>query len=292
MIEAKGLLSSSNLVSVMETNLSDRVEDLRQVGTLPNLAIFNDNLSYEPSVMYSNLKIRIAEKLGMLATLTEEPNTDILAERIKEASENDKIHGIIVQMPSVDKDRTEELLRLIDPKKDVDGLGINAPHMPATPMAIVRLLEYYNVNILEEKVAILGQGRLVGRPLFEYCRRMHALDVMGYDEYNHPLDIIDGINKASVIITAMGLPKEITPDYFNSMEPKVLVDAGAAELGGVIVGDVSDELREAALEHGWGVTPERGGVGPVTVRMLLENTIKNAHNQAFKPIDEPSKNKF
>lgn len=274
-----GELHSKDLIQEMEANLSDRVQNLLTQGITPRLEILNDNPDYQPSYTYSHLKEKIAHRLGMLANITEDQNTSLIAERVRSYSELEDVHGIIVQLPLLNSTRTDEVLNLIDPIKDVDGLGPNAPHLPATPMAILRLLDYYDIDIYSNRVAVIGRGKLVGKPLIKYLVDNDAKDIHTFDETSEPLDIIKGINDAEIIITATGLPELLTVDLFNSLEPKTLIDAGKAELGTKVVGDVSEELRTQAIANGWNVAPPLGGVGPITIRLLLENTVINAESK-------------
>ena len=138
----------------------------------------------------------------------------------------------------------------------------------------------YRPDFLSERIAILGRGRLVGWPLLTHLMSIGANKLEIFDEDSDDLEIIEGINEASVIISAMGRPGLLTPDLFEDMsKSRALVDAGAAEQGGVVMGDVSDELRDQALQNGWQITPRKGGVGPLTVRTLLTNVIRAAEDQ-------------
>ncbi len=273
-------LLAAPLLEQIDFDLAARIDRLRRLDIIPRLEIVNDNLEYHPSVVYSGIKVNVARKLGMLANLTEDPSTDALADKIRQFNEDETVHGIIVQAPSVDPARTEGQFRLINRVKDVDGLNPNAQHIPATPMAVRRLAAYYGIDLFEARVAQLGYGRVFGAPMHNWAHWGGAKHYRTFDEHNDPLDIVQGLDEADVIIAAMNLPEVLTPELFEGMTPKVLIDVGAAELGGRVVGNASDALREYGGANGWTFTPKKGGVGPVTVRQLLENTVANAEAQA------------
>lgn len=280
MVESIGELTSAALVQQMDTELAARAEQIHNLGRLPQLAILTDNTDHAPSQRYMHIKELTAGKVGIGIERLDIPHTDGLVDALGYRQEHGHyLDGIIVQLPLREPGRTEEVLSLIDPAKDVDGLGPDAPHMPATPMAIVRLLEHYDINPLTEKVALLGQGRLVGKPLLRYLTAQGAMNVTPFDDTSDPLEIVSGLEDADIIITAMGLPDGLTNDLFEDHRPRTLVDVGAAEVNGKVVGDISDELRASALARGWNVTPRLGGVGPVTVRVLLENTLDSAEQR-------------
>ncbi len=269
-------LLAAPLLEQIDFDLMERIDRLRKLDIIPRLEIVNDNLEYHPSVMYSHLKVKTALKLGMLANLTEDPDTNALADKIRQLNEDDSVHGVIVQAPSVDPERTERQFRLVDRVKDVDGLNPNASHIPATPMAVRRLARHYGIDLFEARVAQLGYGRVFGRPMHNWAHWSGAQHYRTFDEHDDPLNIVKGLEEADVIVAAMNLPEVLTPELFEGMSPKVLIDVGAAELGGRVVGNASDALREYGAANGWSFTPKKGGVGPVTVRQLLENTVANA----------------
>ncbi len=271
-------LLAAPLLEQIDFDLMTRIDILRAHDITPRLEIVNDNLEYHPSVVYSGIKVSVARKLGMIANLTEDPDTDALADKIRQFNDDEAVHGIIVQAPSVDPSRTEKQFRLVDSIKDVDGLNPNASHIPATPMAVRRLAGFYGIDLFEAKVAQLGYGRVFGRPMHNWAHWGGAKHYRTYDEHDDPLDIVKGLDAADVIVAAMNLPEVLTPELFAGMGPKVVIDVGAAELGGRVVGNVSDALREYGLSNGWSFTPKKGGVGPVTVRQLLENTVANAES--------------
>ena len=178
------------------------------------------------------------------------------------------VHGIIVQLPLSDGSRTEELLEAVAPAKDVDALGSRATLDPATPMAISWLLAGYNVELKGKKIVIVGAGRLVGAPLARMWQNS-GYDVTVVGEPTADLAAI--IHSAEVVVSATGVPGLITSDMLRP--DTVVVDAGTSSEGGKIVGDVAPDVRE---RHDLTITPEKGGVGPLTICALFDNVIRAA----------------
>ena len=191
------------------------------------------------------------------------------AETIQALNQDDKVHGIIVQMPLSDPAQTDEIVNLVAPEKDVDGLGAKATLDPATPMAILWLLAAYNVEIQKGKqVLLIGRGKLVGAPLE---RMLQASDVQVTVADRNTQDLAAVTREADIIITATGSPAILYPDMIK--QGAVVVDAGVASEDGKTVGDVAPEVYE---RDDLTITPVKGGVGPLTVCALFENVIRAA----------------
>jgi len=279
-----GELSSAELTAALDEELQQRVERLKSLEQhiLPHLVIINENLEHKPSQRYVRLKQQVGvHTIGMAVSTIDAHEVDSVLEEIHYHNELNDTHGIIVQLPLKDRDATDEVVAQIAPEKDVDGLGPRARFRPATPLAIMKLLEGHHIDYRQESVAILGRGRLVGGPL-EGIMQAAGVDVVAIDDRTDPMAGINVLNEAGIIISAMGQPGLVTPDLFADMSrPRVLMDAGAAEQAGVVKGDVSDSLRTEALANGWLITPEKGGLGPLTVRTLLGNVVQAAEEAAI-----------
>jgi methylenetetrahydrofolate dehydrogenase (NADP+)/methenyltetrahydrofolate cyclohydrolase len=157
---------------------------------------------------------------------------------------------------------------MVAPEKDVDGLGEKSPYTPATPMAILWLLAGYNVSLEKSHIAVVGRGRLVGAPL------VRIFTESGYDFVNvhsQTPDAKELLLDADVIITATGRAGLITSDMVK--QGAVVCDAGVAGEKGKTVGDVADDVYE---RDDITITPRKGGVGPLTICALFENTIRAA----------------
>ena len=165
------------------------------------------------------------------------------------------------------------MLGLINPLQDVDGLTAGSEFDAATPMAINWLLTGYGVDLASKKVAVVGsRGRLVGAPLLEMFKNS-SVDVTGFDVEDADR-LGEELPQFNVIISATGSPRIIASDMVK--KGAVVVDAGTASEGGVLVGDVAEDVRERADIS---ITPVRGGVGPVTVAALFDNVISSARRR-------------
>lgn len=291
MAVAPGELGSEHIVQIMENDIQLRAERFADlVGRRPALSILSANLSDQPSATYMGIKKRVGERLGIDVSTTVLDDARQLRQRILLDNDWPKLDGIIVQLPLQEEDhrKTSTILGMIEPTKDVDGLAPYSIHRPATVEATLKWLNYHGVDFMEEPVALVGLGRLVGSPLLAYLRGKQA-PAEGFDKTSEPLEVISCLDKAGIIVSATGHPGLLTPDLFlTGTKPKVLVDVGTAEQNGAQQGDVSDELRGYALEHGWTLTPKHGGIGPLTVRALLTNLMDSAESRTgiLQPINE------
>ncbi|MCA9324564.1 bifunctional 5,10-methylenetetrahydrofolate dehydrogenase/5,10-methenyltetrahydrofolate cyclohydrolase [Candidatus Saccharibacteria bacterium] len=194
--------------------------------------------------------------------------TDLLAQLNTDPS----VHGIIVQLPIEDPSKTDEIVNLVAPEKDVDALGNQATFQPATPMAIMWLLAGYNVDLAGKKVLLVGRGKLVGAPLEKLLRSMDV-DVQVADRSIE--NLADKVMEADAIITATGSPAIINASMLK--EKAIVVDAGVASESGKTVGDLADDVYE---RDDLTITPKKGGVGPLTVCALFDNVIRAARQTA------------
>jgi len=187
---------------------------------------------------------------------------------IKQLNDDPSVHGIIIQLPVTDPAQTSELVNAVNPAKDVDGLGEKPDFDPATPTAVNWLLAGYNVELRGKKIVIVGRGRLVGEPLARLLSES-GLKVDVADKTTSDLRALT--RAADVLITATGQPGIITSDMIQP--DAVVVDAGVATDAGKLVGDLAPDVRERT---DLAITPEKGGVGPLTVCALFENVIESA----------------
>lgn len=263
------ILNGKELAGYIKVRQAREVRALIQAGHIhPKLAIVatSDN----PVI---NVYMRLKKNYGA------DIDIDVDIHRIQQSearsllnklSKDSSVHGIIVQLPLADPAQTDELVNLINPAKDVDGLGESAPFDPATPMAILWLLAGYNIDLSTKRVLLIGRGKLVGGPL-EKIFTSSGVDV--HVANSKTLDMKHETLQADVIITATGRPEIVRADMLRP--DTVVVDAGVASEGGKTVGDVASDVYE---RDDLIITPVKGGVGPLTVCALFENVIKAARN--------------
>lgn len=217
------------------------------------------------------LKVGIKFNLLKYLTITE----DELIENIKKLNSDKNVNGIIVQLPLPESFNTNKILNVINPIKDVDGLtSINVGNLvlgndalvSCTPLGIIKLLKYYNINLEGKKVTIIGRSNLVGKPLISLLLKENASVSVCHSK---TLNIKDYTLDSDVIIVAVGKPKFLKEDYVK--ENAIIIDVGINKIDNKICGDVDFELVSQKSSY---ITPVPKGVGPMTIAMLLNNVVK------------------
>ena len=263
------LLKGSDLVEYISERQAKQVRALIQSrGITPTLAILIANPKNLAIQKYVKFKQARAKQLGISIQI-HVPKQDQLEGAILKLNQDSKVHGIILQLPLEEASQTEYFLNLITPQKDVDALGEEAVVQPATAGAILWLLAGYNIELKNKKILIIGQGRLVGTPitrlLTEQNLNLETLDISASEQ-----KLKAEIQKADIIISATGSPELIKLSYLKDRQ--VVIDAGTAESGGVLLGDLDPEVYNGDLNLK--LTPKVGGLGPLTISYLFENLIQ------------------
>ena len=259
------ILNGKELAGFIKERQAGQVRGLvDRLGRKPKLLIIRD--SDNPVILkYVNLKISYGEDIGVLVEDYLASSSSDIKEKILVANDDPEIDGIILQLPILEKEKTDELTGLIAPEKDVDGLSGCGDFDSATATAILWLLSGYDIDLKGRRVALVGRGKLVGAPLFKMFSNS-GVDV----EMFHSGSDLSRLKDFDVIITATGKPGLIVDEYVSS--GAVIVDAGTASEGGVLKGDVSDEVRERG--DLLAITPIVGGVGPLTITCLFDHVIQ------------------
>ncbi|HEY8992485.1 MAG TPA: bifunctional 5,10-methylenetetrahydrofolate dehydrogenase/5,10-methenyltetrahydrofolate cyclohydrolase [Candidatus Microsaccharimonas sp.] len=261
------LLNGKELSEYITERQARQIRTLRQAHRIvPKLAIIQ---TIDDPVIDTYVRLKQSYGDDILAEVAVyKVDQTKLMETIQGLNEDPLVHGIIIQLPLADPSQTDEAVNAVVPAKDVDGLGEDATLTPATAMAIDWLLAGYNVDIKNRKIAIVGNGRLVGRPLAKLWATS-GLDVTVYDDTT--VNLASEVRKAQVIVTATGVPGLITSQMIQP--GAAIVDAGTASENGKLVGDVADDVRDRSDLT---MTPKKGGVGPLTVTALFDNLIQAA----------------
>ena len=265
------ILNGSELVGYIKERQARQVRALRQSWrVLPRLAIIRtgDNPVID---VYVRLKKIYGEDILIDVDIYSVSDDDLF-EQIKKLNNDESIYGIIVQLPLSSPTQTDKAVQLIKPEKDVDGLGSDSNFTPATAMAINWLMAGYNIDLKNKKIAIVGNGRLVGAPLYKIWNKA-GFNVSVYDDKT--IDLGEAIRDSDVIVSATGVPGLIKSDMLK--KSAVVIDAGTASENGKIVGDLADDVRN---RKDLTVTPIKGGVGPLTVAALFDNVIQAARKVA------------
>ena len=262
-------LSGRELAGFIKERQAHIVRSLRGKKIFPKLLILRD--SDNPVITkYVTLKQHYGEDIGVAVEDFYAKSLDELKTKIQSANADPTISGMIVQLPILDKDATDEVVNLIDPKKDVDGLSGHGKFDSATATAVNWLLTGYDIDLENSRIALVGRGRLVGTPLYKIFKNS------GYNvELFHRGSNLKELRDFDIVITATGAPHLIRAVHIKP--GAVLVDAGTASEKGVLVGDVDEEVR--TREDLAAITPKVGGVGPLTVSVLFENVIFASQKQ-------------
>jgi len=270
------ILDGKATAEKIKAQLKPKVDALKRRGVTPGLAavLIGDNPS---SQLYVKLKQKACDDVGMYSEkheLSESTTEKELIKLIEKLNSNKKVHGILVQMPLPKYISVKSVVKAIAPEKDVDGFNPynNGAVMDgeeflvsATPKGVIRLLEEYGIGLEGKEVVVVNHTIVLGRPLSMLLMNRNATVIV----CNHKTRDLKGHTlKAEVLITGVGKPKLITGDMVK--EGCVVVDAGISVIDGKVVGDVDFEAVKEKASH---ITPVPGGVGPMTIAMLLENTI-------------------
>lgn len=265
------LLEGTELAGYITERQAKQVRALRQAeGIAPKLAIIQ-TVDDPVIATYVRMKQRYGNDILIDVDVY---RTDVYStlETIEKLNQDDSVHGIIVQLPLSETLDVEQVLAAVNISKDVDGLAPNSQFIPATAQAIDWLVNGYNVELRGKKIVIVGNGKLVGAPLAKLWQGA-GYQVTVLDE--HSKQIEKTIRKQSVIVSAAGVPGLITQAM---VQPgAVVIDAATSAEHGKIVGDVSPEVRKRTDLT---ITPEKGGVGPLTVVSLFDNVIRAARRAA------------
>ncbi|HLP86930.1 MAG TPA: bifunctional 5,10-methylenetetrahydrofolate dehydrogenase/5,10-methenyltetrahydrofolate cyclohydrolase [Candidatus Paceibacterota bacterium] len=257
---------------------------------LPFAPVFCDILvgNDMSSIQYVKMKAKIAESVGIKfrsAEFPEETSTDELIEEIENLNKVPHICGVIIQLPLPNHIDKRKVLDAIDPKLDVDCLGITNSEkfynnegdigFP-TALACIKILDSLNINpdvLTTKNILVLGQGNLVGLPVTHLLksRGLKVTTVNSKTENSNEL-----IKNADIIVSAIGKAKHIKGEMIK--EGVVIIDAGTSEDDGAVIGDVDLESVTGVASA---LSPTPGGVGPVTVAMLLKNVLQVAKNKVL-----------
>lgn len=275
------IIDGKKIAQDMRTRLADKVQDMKEsVGIVPGLAVIvvGDNPA---SQVYVRNKERAALAAGFHSEtirLPEKTSEAELLEVVEQCNHNPSIHGILVQLPLPDQINDKKVLLAIDPHKDVDGFHpMNTGHLwsgrpimvPCTPAGIMALLDAYAVRLEGKRAVIIGRSNIVGKPM---AQLLLAKDATVTLTHSRTKDLQKLAKEADVLIVAIGRPEFVTKEFVK--EGAVVIDVGInRQADGKLVGDVAfEEVAQVAKL----ITPVPGGVGPMTIALLLEQTYQAA----------------
>lgn len=272
------IINGKKLAKEIKEDLKIKCENLKEKGINPKLAIImvgNDKASQ----IYIRNKSKVCEEIGIDFQeyfLEENIEQKDLIKLIKQLNQDKSIHGILLQSPIPKHLDINEAFLTIASEKDVDGfnpinigkLCLNQPaFISCTPYGIMKMFEAYDIDLTGKNVTIIGRSNIVGKPLIQCCLNKNATVTVCHSKTK---DLKEHTQNADVIISAIGKPKFITADMIK--QDAVVIDVGINRLeDGSIVGDVDFENVYNKASY---ITPVPGGVGPMTIAMLMNNVIK------------------
>ena len=277
------ILDGKKLASEIKVEVKERTERLKERGVTPGLAVVL--VGEDPaSKVYVGQKEKGCRDAGFASFLHRLPETTTQGELlalIERLNSDRTVHGILVQLPLPRHIDSDAVLSAIRPGKDVDGFHpVNIGRLvsglpscePCTPKGIMRLLKSAEIPLSGKEAVIIGRSNIVGKPVAMMLLAESATVTICHSRTE---ELADHARRADILIAAVGKPRFVTGDMVK--EGAVVVDVGINRLEEGLVGDVD---YEAAAERASWITPVPGGVGPMTIAMLLENTLEQAEKAA------------
>jgi len=232
--------------------------------------------------VYVRNKNKTCTKIGFQSfenILPSDTSELILLNLIDELNNNENINGILVQLPLPKHISSYKILKAIKPEKDVDGFHLenvgrlvtgNAAFKPCTPAGIIQLLDYYNIDLEGKNAVVLGRSNIVGKPVAFLLLEKNATVTICHSRTK---DLSTITRQADVLIAAIGKPNFVTADMVK--DDSVIIDVGINRVDGKLVGDVDYQVVSQKVSL---ITPVPGGVGPMTIAMLMANTLQSFKN--------------
>ena len=278
------IIDGKAIAQRFKDRLKEEVRFLKEHGIKPGLAVVlvGDN---QASLLYVKAKSKACEDIGISSyqhTFHKDITAAELLWQISELNKDHKVHGILVQLPLPRHLNEEGILEAIYPEKDVDGfnpynigrLVIGSPLLqPCTPLGIMKLLEDTGIDLSVKEAVVVGRSNIVGKPVAIMLLQRNATVTVCHSRTH---DLQEKVKSADVLIAAVGRPLMIKGEWVK--QGAVVIDVGINRLeNGRIVGDV--EFEEASKRASY-ITPVPGGVGPMTIAMLMHNTVEAAKRQS------------
>jgi len=276
------ILDGKKLSEKIKQQIKLEVDELKKEGITPGLAVILVG-NNPASQTYVRMKKEACEKVGMYSVVHEFPESiseKELLSTIDMINNNPNIHGLLIQLPLPTHIDTTKILERVSPKKDVDGFhpynmgrlveGLDT-FAPCTPLGVMELFKEYDIEVKGKDVCVVGASNIVGKPMWALLLNEFATVDICHIETK---DLKSHTKRADIVIVGVGKPNLITADMVK--DDVIVIDIGINKLpNGKLVGDVDFENISKKASF---ITPVPGGVGPMTIAMLLKNTLKAAKN--------------
>ena len=277
------LIDGKELAKQKRLQIKSRVERLEKAGKVPGLTVIL--VGDDPaSAIYVNLKAKACKAIGIHSEVIRLPSSiteEQLLDHVKRCNDDPQVDGILVQLPLPEHINEDTVIDTIHPDKDVDGFHpINVGKLtigkqgfiPCTPFGVMEMFRAYRIPLEGKHAVVIGRSNIVGKPMSLLLQRENATVTMCHSRTK---DLKMIAKQADIVVAAIGRPEFVTVDYIKP--DSVVIDVGMNRLqSGKLVGDVAfDEVNKIAAY----ITPVPGGVGPMTITMLLHNTVWSAERQ-------------
>lgn len=274
------LIDGKALAAKMQAELKVKVDKLKEADNVPGLAVIL--VGEDPaSQIYVRNKARQATAIGLNSSVVRLPETvseQELLDLIEQYNQSEQWHGILVQLPLPEHISEEKVLLAIDPEKDVDGFhpmnmgrlwSGNPLMIPSTPAGIMEMFREYNVELSGKRAVVIGRSNIVGKPMAQLLMMADATVTIAHSKTENLRELT---KEADVLVVAIGRDRMIKAE--DVKEGVVVIDVGVnRDEDGKLHGDVDfDEVKDVASL----ITPVPGGVGPMTITMLMEQTVRAA----------------
>lgn len=272
-----GILDGKAVATALRSRLEPLAGQLRRRDIRPTLVVVQ--VGDDPaSSIYIRHKLEACQQLGIQGRhdhLSADIDTDEVVDRIRALNADPEVHGVLLQLPLPEQMDENRAMQQISPRKDVDGFHpVNLGSLmarrsllePCTPTGIATLLEAADIEVLGKDAVVVGRSVIVGRPMASMLARCDATVTLCH---RHTRRLDETVGRADIVVVATGVPNLIEGDWIK--EGAVVIDVGISRVDGKLTGDV--EFDPAAERASW-ITPVPGGVGPMTVATVLENTIR------------------
>ncbi|MFI9032513.1 bifunctional methylenetetrahydrofolate dehydrogenase/methenyltetrahydrofolate cyclohydrolase FolD [Staphylococcus pasteuri] len=271
------LLDGKQIAKDYRQGLKEQVEELKTKGYTPKLSVIiigNDGAS----LSYVKSKKKAAEKIGMISEIIhldeDTSEQDVLSE-LERLNNDDSVSGILVQVPLPEQVSEQKVLEAINPEKDVDGFHPSnigklyideQTFVPCTPLGIMEILKHADIDIEGKNAVVIGRSHIVGQPVSKLLLQQNATVTI---LHSRSKDMASFVKDADIVVSAVGKPELVTKDMVK--EGAVIIDVGnTPDENGKLKGDIDfEEVKEVA----GAITPVPGGVGPLTITMVLNNTL-------------------